>query len=136
MERLIERLTLAKSALAAFAEVLQLPYSKIIRDAAIQRFEFTVEAVWKLAQRYLVRYEGLEIGSPKGVVRACLQSGLLEEQQTTILLTAIDDRNLTAHTYNEKLAEHIYKNLFRYQPLLEILCSNIEKRIKSSTDKR
>ena len=42
MERLKERLILTKKALFALDEALKLPYSKIIRDASIQRFEFTL----------------------------------------------------------------------------------------------
>jgi len=125
MERLKERMKLAKKALTSFDEALGLPYSKIVRDAAIQRFEFTLEALWKLAQRYLLLQEGLEIGSPKGVIRGCFQAGLLTEDQTNILLRAVDDRNLTVHTYNESLAENIFKNLSQYQPVLNNLYNRL-----------
>ena len=130
MERLNERLALTQKALSSFDEILEQPYSKIIRDAAIQRFEFTLEAVWKLAQRHLILREGLEIGSPKGVIRACFQAKLLSEDETELLLHAVDDRNLTAHTYNEALAEQIYQNLFKYQPLLNKIYTNIAKALK------
>ena len=121
MERLKERLILTKKALFALDEALKLPYSKIIRDASIQRFEFTLEAVWKLAQRYLNLCEGIETGSPKAVIRGCFQTNLLKEDETQTLLQAIDDRNLTVHTYNEILAELIYQNLLRYYPILNKL---------------
>ena len=134
MERLNERVKSAKKALIALDEVLNLPYSKIIRDAAIQRFEFTLEAIWKLAQRYLILNEGLTVGSPKGVIRACFQSNLIKEPETEILLASIDDRNLTVHTYNEELAEKIYKNIFTYYPLFIILYHSIEKNIPHDND--
>jgi len=54
MERLKERLIQANKSLNSFKEILNEPYSKIVRDAAIQRFEFTLEAIWKLAQRYIL----------------------------------------------------------------------------------
>lgn len=131
MERLNERLAFAKNALAALNEALVLPYSKIVRDASIQRFEFTLESLWKLAQRFLILNEGLEIGSPKGVVKACFQVGLLNENQTHILLQSIDDRNLTVHTYNEQLAEEIYQRLSFYQPVLNDWYFAMEKKIKN-----
>jgi nucleotidyltransferase substrate binding protein (TIGR01987 family) len=110
-----ERIIQTEKTLNSFNEILNMPYSKIVRDAAIQRFKFTFETIWKLAQRYILLQSGIDAGSPKGVARGCFQAGLINEQQTEILLTAIDDRNLTAHTYNEKSAEMIYKNLFKYQ---------------------
>ena len=42
--------------------------SKIERDAAIQRFEYSFEATWKSAQRFLAVVEGVEAGSPKSTV--------------------------------------------------------------------
>lgn len=129
MERLKERLLQTEKALDAFNEVLREPYSKIVRDAAIQRFEFTLETLWKLAQRYILLQNGIDAGSPKTVIRGCFQADLLSEEEVEILLTAVDDRNLTAHTYNEKLAEMIYKNLFKYQPIFSALFKKISDQV-------
>ena len=50
MERLTRRLHDAESALARLGEVLAIEApTDVERDAAIQRFEFTFEAVWKAA---------------------------------------------------------------------------------------
>lgn len=50
MERYRERLTIARQALDTLDEVLAIAEpSQIVRDAAIQRFEYTLEAVWKAA---------------------------------------------------------------------------------------
>ena len=62
--------------------------------------------------------EGLEIGSPKGVVRGFFQVGLFTEEQTALALAMVDDRNLTSHTYNEGLAEQIYDQLDNYAELM------------------
>ncbi|SDM70837.1 Nucleotidyltransferase substrate binding protein like [Geoalkalibacter ferrihydriticus] len=67
MDRLKERLEMAEKALGSFQD---LPLGKnvddIVRDAAIQRFEYTFEAVWKAAQLYLREKEGLD----RGLLRA------------------------------------------------------------------
>jgi nucleotidyltransferase substrate binding protein (TIGR01987 family) len=89
----------ARKAWTALDQVLPEPKSPIVRDASIQRFEFTFEAVWKAAQLYLATVESLESGSPKSAIRACRQVGLLEDEQARMA----DDRNLTVHTYNEDL---------------------------------
>lgn len=73
MERLKERLEQAAIALAGLDEVLnETAPSAIVRDAAIQRFEYSFEAVWKAAQRYLRIVEGSVESSPKAVVRASI----------------------------------------------------------------
>ena len=54
MERLEMRLATASKALVTLKEVVGITDVPIItRDAAIQRFEFTFEAVWKAAQIYI-----------------------------------------------------------------------------------
>ena len=70
--------------------------SVVERDAAIQRFEYSFEAVWKAAQLFLREIEGLEVGSPKAAARASFQTQLLAEDETRAALEMTDDRNLTA----------------------------------------
>lgn len=53
MDRLDERLKVALQALTTLEELVgKSPVSKIERDAAIQRFEYTSEAVWKAGQAF------------------------------------------------------------------------------------
>lgn len=127
MDRTHERLAVARQALLSLKALpLTETPSEIVRDAAIQRFEYTVEASWKAAQLYLRNVEGLELGSPKGVVRASLQAGVLTEAQTRIGLAMIDDRNLTVHTYNQLLAEKIYGQLALYADFMDEWLSSME----------
>ncbi|WP_315863414.1 MULTISPECIES: HI0074 family nucleotidyltransferase substrate-binding subunit [unclassified Thermosynechococcus] len=120
MDRLRERLVVAQRALATLQE---LPLGKrtdtIIRDAAIQRFEYTLEAIWKAAQLYLREREGLDIASPKGVIRACLAVGLLTPEEGRLALKMVDDRNLTVYTYNETLADAIFSRLAQHAMLMD-----------------
>jgi nucleotidyltransferase substrate binding protein (TIGR01987 family) len=121
MERLKEQLALADKALQSL-EVLAFKsvdeVSDIERDAAIQRFEYTQEAMWRAAQRYLLVVEGLEANSPKGVIRAAATTTMLEEEEARLAFQMIDDRNLTVHTYNEELANAIFSRLGAYAHLL------------------
>lgn len=115
MDRLKERVEVAVNALATLTSLpLGESVDDVVRDAAIQRFEYTFEALWKAAQLYLREKEGLEQGSPKGVVRACLQVGLLTEDESRLAMVMVDDRNLTVHTYNKELAQRIFSNLKGY----------------------
>jgi len=54
-----------KRALDTFKEILNEPFSIIVRDAAIQRFEYSFEAIWKLLKEYLNKKEGIICNSPK-----------------------------------------------------------------------
>jgi nucleotidyltransferase substrate binding protein (TIGR01987 family) len=131
VERLKERLAVARRALSTLQELLLLEQpSRVERDAAIQRFEYTCEAIWKAAQRYLLGVEGLSVGSPKGSIRASRDVGLLNDEQATVGLEMIDDRNLTVHTYNEAVAEDIYSNLPRYADLLAAWLAAMEGRVE------
>lgn len=120
MDRLSRRLALAQKALATMEELSMRPGDTILRDASIQRFEYSFEAVWKAAQAVLLTRFGLELGSPKSVIRASLENTLLGEEETRLALAMVDHRNLTSHTYNEALAEEIFAALPAYRKLLRI----------------
>ena len=135
MERLTERLAIARRALGTLEELSREPFSKIVRDAAIQRFEYTFEAVWKAAQRYLDLMEGFEVGSPKTVFRTCLDAGLLDAAATRQALSMTDDRNLTAHTYNEELAVQIYSRIPNHLALMRDLVTAMESRLAAAWEK-
>jgi len=119
VERLKERIEQARAALTTLEELaLDERPTSVVRDAAIQRFEYSFEAVWKTAQRYLLVIEGRVEASPKPVVRASVAAGLLEQADGRMALKMVDDRNLTSHTYNEALAQRIFSALSEYAGIL------------------
>lgn len=120
MDDLARRLALAGRAVASLRELVGKDRpSPVERDAAIQRFEYSVEAVWKAARGALLIGHGVEANSPKSVVRACAQNALLDEVIARAAMEMIDDRNLTVHTYNEALANEIYARLAKHCSVLE-----------------
>ncbi len=128
MERLREKLAKGAKALVALQEVAGIAEVPVLtRDAAIQRFEFTFEAIWKAAKLYLKEIEGIEVGSPKGVLRSFREVGILSEEETSLGLEMVDDRNLTSHTYNEGLAVSIYVRLDQYAKLLGCWLERMKK---------
>ena len=121
MERVMERLRVARQALSTLQELTNKPELSLVeRDAAIQRFEYTFEAAWKAARMFVSEIEGLTANSPKGVVRACWQSGLLDETNAQTALRMCAARNMTVQTYNEKLAASIYRQIEGYADLLDM----------------
>lgn len=119
MDRLTHRLAVARSALQSLQALAAEPPTPIVRDASIQRFEYTFEAVWKAAQAVLLGRFGVALASPKPIIRASMENGLLSESQARLALAMADHRNLTAHTYNEALAEEIFAALPAYRQLLQ-----------------
>jgi len=99
------------------------------RDAAIQRFEYTYEATWKAAQRFLQVVEGVDVGSPKAAIRASREAGLLGAEAAEDALVMADDRNRTAHTYNERTAIAISSRLPGHLATLEAWLGAMRARI-------
>lgn len=131
MERLRERIEVAEKALNKFREIMIIKNPTAIeRDAAIQRFEFTFEAIWKAAKEMLYKIEGLDVGSPKGVIRACREVGVFDDKETIFALQMVNDRNLTVHTYNETLAREIYSHLNDYVFLMEHWLNRIKDKFQ------
>ena len=132
MERLTERLIIAEKALATLKELagIKVP-SAIERDACIQRFEYSFEAVWKVAKRYLNVLEGVDAASPKSVIRSSMDVGLLDESVARNALLMVDDRNLTSHTYNVDLANEIFSRIPVHVEALDIWLASMKVRINA-----
>ncbi len=81
----------------------------MVRDSAIQRFEFTFDLAWKSLKLYLEEVERLECRSPKGCLRLAFSVGLIDNDP--YWLQICDYRNLTSQTYDEELADKIYEEL-------------------------
>ena len=83
----------------------------ILRDATIQRFEFTFEAAWKTLQLFLL-HQGFEVAGPRQVLKQAFAFGLIQTpEEADVWLAMLEDRNLTTHTYREELAERIVANV-------------------------
>lgn len=135
MDRLTQRVELARRALSQLDELVQrTSLTAIERDAALQRFEYSCETVWKVAQLYLREREGSVAGTPKQIARASAASGLLDEAEATRALAMVDDRNDTVHTYNEPLALAIAARLPDHTTLLHLWLQRIVQRLSPGPD--
>lgn len=121
MERIKLRYNDTLKALGTFREIVGEPFTVIVRDAAIQRFEYTFEALWKFLKEYLQEKEGVVCGSPKGCFREAFSVGMITEEETIRFLQMTDDRNMTSHTYKEEVSKMIYQRLKEHCELMEKL---------------
>lgn len=126
-ERFTERQADVRDSAARLAEAVMQPDSDLIRDATIQRFEFTFEVVWKTLKLYLER-QGYECGGPRPTLKKAFAENIFstaEEAERWLLM--LDDRNLTSHAYDEELATRIYRSIVRdYAPLLGKMAGKIQ----------
>ncbi len=129
MEKLKRKIEETKRALKTLEEILNEPYSVIVRDATIQRFEYTFEVFWKTIREYLREHEGIVRNSPKSCFREAMNVGLMDEEQTIKCLEMTDDRNLTSHTYIEEVAERIYGKIKEYYSLMTAIVNLISEKV-------
>ncbi len=97
------------AALARFEEVLLEPReNSYLVDAAIQRFEFTIEMAWKVSAVF-AQAQGLPAASPRQAMESAFKLGLVED--SGVWTAMLKDRNLSSHTYKQDLAEELYARL-------------------------
>lgn len=111
-------------AVTRLEEALNEPLTDIVRDASIQRFEFTFELSWKLMQTIL-QENRLESYGAKSVIRGSAQLGLIPDP--TPWFDFLDARNRTSHVYNVKQAQEIYQQVLSFPPLVHELLSEVVK---------
>lgn len=110
-QRFIQRQQEFLRAASRLQEAVSQQGGDILRDATIQRFEFTFEAAWKTLQLFLL-HQGFDATGPRQVLKQAFAFGLIQTpEEADVWLAMLEDRNLTTHTYREALAEVIAANI-------------------------
>ncbi len=109
-----------KQAVKRLREVLARSSSDVIRDAAIQRFEFTFELVWKTL-KIILEDKGILASTPKDCFREAVRLGWITNEK--VYMEMLKARNTMSHLYDEQEARHIYKQIrHRFlKPILSLL---------------
>ncbi len=115
-----------KKALARLNEALAAPKSDIVRDSAIQRFEFTIDMAWKLVKTCLEEKYGIVCQAPKECFREAYKQKLLAYDE--FWLELIDMRNQTSHTYKEEVAQSVFERLPKTAEYMTALVKIIEEK--------
>jgi nucleotidyltransferase substrate binding protein (TIGR01987 family) len=105
-----------------------------IKSGQIQKFEFTVELLWKTIQVFLYEVDGVDVVTPKSVAKEFVEAGYCDYETYELFIRAINDRNQLSHVYRQEMAESIWRYLPDYVRMVEqILCamqSSIQETIK------
>lgn len=112
-------------ALARLEEALDRPEDSIVRDACIQRFEFTFETAWRAIQADALM-EGVNCASPRDCLRAAFRLEIIDNDERWFRM--VEDRNRTSHTYDEALAADIYRSLSGYAAILSAMLARLGER--------
>lgn len=103
--------------------------SVIERAGLIQFFEMSFELAWKLLKDF-GESEGFSIKSPREAIKQAFQMGLIQKAHDW--MDALEDRNLTVHTYNSEIAlaveEKIRKKYFSF---LQQFCMHFKNKTSS-----
>jgi len=129
MERLKIKHNDALRSLGTLGEILKEPFPIIVRDATVQRFEYTFEAIWKFLKEYLKEKKGIISNSPKSCFKEIFPLGFLTEEETVRCLEMTDRRNDTYHTYKEEVAQLIYSKIQEHYTLMKNLLAQFKDKI-------
>jgi nucleotidyltransferase substrate binding protein (TIGR01987 family) len=100
--------------------------SEAERGGLIQFYEMAFELAWRLMKDYLSE-EGYTLNSPREAVKQAFQSGVIAEGHRWI--EALDDRNLTSHTYDENTAQKVVTAIrTAYFPILREFYATMKKK--------
>ena len=103
--------------------------SETERAGIIQFFEMTFELSWKLLKDYL-EAEGYSIKSPRQAIKQAVQSEIITDGHQW--MQALDDKNLTVHTYDEDTAKEVEEKISSiYFPIIDILYTNFKNKTES-----
>ena len=118
MERVTERIEVARRALVTLDEVLAMTRdTDIVRDAAIQRFEYTYELCWKMLKRRLEEDAATPAEIDRMSFRELLREGAARGlvADPSVWMRYRELRNLTAHTYDEAKADQVRQAIPAFQ---------------------
>ncbi len=101
--------------------------SEVERGGVIQFYEMSFELAWKMIKDYL-QEEGFDVKSPRTAIKQGIQIELLGDPHKW--MDALEDRNLTAHTYDEETAKRVYDSIKNnYYPILKQLYDQLEAQL-------
>lgn len=101
-----------------------------LRDACIQRFEYTFELAWKMLKRQLeAEIENkveVDSYSKKTLFRIGAERGLIGDPKPWF--NYLDKRNLTTHTYDESNAQLVYSVVNQFMLDTEDFLKRLQER--------
>ena len=102
-----------------------------IKSGQIQKFEFTVELLWKTVQAFLFEVDGVDAVTPKSVAKEFVEANYCDYETYELFIRAINDRNHLSHIYRQEMAESIWQFLPEYLCVVEKIVAVMQSNMKS-----
>jgi len=101
-----------------------------LRDAVIQRFEYTYELCWRMIKRSVEAEAAvpadIDALSFKALMREAAERGIIED--VTSWLVYREQRNITAHTYDAEKAHSVYQTAVEFLQAARAVLAELERR--------
>ncbi|MBN7809810.1 nucleotidyltransferase substrate binding protein [Algoriphagus sp. H41] len=126
--RWIQRFDNFSKAIGHLENALHIPSPDLVQKAGIiQFFEMSFELAWNMLKDYLEEQGFVDIKSPRSAIKKAFEMNILEDGHDWMDL--LQDRNLTAHTYDEQKATEM-ELLIRdkYFPVMKALHDSFRDR--------
>ena len=83
------------------------PYNTVVLTGLVGLYELSFEQSWKMMKEILENhgFEEGATGSPKIILKTVYKAGMIKDEK--LWLSALQERNNVAHSYNEKIAMDI-----------------------------
>lgn len=103
------------------------PANDLERDGVIQRFEYTIELLWKVAKKVLEE-NGVQAIAPKEVIREMANIGWVNNPQD--LIEFLKMRNETSHSYKEEVAKQVYEASKKFATVADDILDVLKEKAK------
>lgn len=114
----------------ALVRAQKAPEDEELRDACIQRFEYTFEIAWKMLKRQIEQEIGnsaeVDTYSKKSLFRVAGERGLIAQVEPWF--NYLEKRNLTTHTYDSSNAAKVYSVIERFSEDAQGLLNSLRAR--------
>ena len=104
----------------------QSSHNDLERDGTIQRFEYTIELLWKISKKVLAE-NGITVVAPKEVIRELANIGWIDNPDEFINFLKM--RNETSHSYKEEIANMVYAASKNFVPACLNLINTLKKKV-------
>jgi nucleotidyltransferase substrate binding protein (TIGR01987 family) len=106
--------------------------NELEKQGLIQSFEYTYELAWNTLKDYFEAQGETNIHGSRDVFRLAFRRGMIEDGETW--MDMIKSKTLTAHTYDEEIAEKIAADITtRYYPEFVTLAIQMESLKEETT---
>ena len=120
------KLNKLETVIIGFGKALQVDLSNrpedevdLLKNGQVQKFEYSVELLWKTIRFFLFYIHGIECNSPKSCMKMFYQNTEMSEKDYEELIEMINSRNELSHVYDDSVFDKIFNRLNTYLDIMK-----------------